>query len=196
MEIARLILDYIKALTWPAVTLGGLFIFRQQLRDLSGRISRANFMGVEIEAAIRETQTAIEEAVTESEEELPLETSDPALLWLEPNPPRFGESDLDQALQKVDRLEHMVRRFAYEVDTSVAGETTLQAARTLVGAGLVHQSSLRVLRELLFVRDQGGRGLSAYETRQLADSAAQLQLVLQVAQHAYRNPRTRVVGDP
>lgn len=195
METARLVLDYVKALVWPTVTVAGLLLFRQQLRDLSNRVSRATFMGVEIETAVREAQTAIEDAVSANTEEPVVEPSDPVADWLEPNLPRSDVPYLDEVFENINKVERLVRRFAYEVDDTLVGRTTMNAAHSLATRGLIQRSYLTSLTELLHVRDNVGVSLNPGEAGRLSGSALQLLLVLQLALHAYRHPRTRVVGD-
>lgn len=45
MEIAKLILEYIKALVWPATVLILIMLFRTQIRNIFGRLKKADFPG-------------------------------------------------------------------------------------------------------------------------------------------------------
>jgi hypothetical protein len=38
MEIARLVLDYVKILVWPLIVFVGIFVFADQIRDMAKRI--------------------------------------------------------------------------------------------------------------------------------------------------------------
>jgi hypothetical protein len=38
MEIARLVLDYVKILVWPLIVFVGIFVFTDQIRDMAKRI--------------------------------------------------------------------------------------------------------------------------------------------------------------
>ncbi|MCX4993837.1 hypothetical protein [Streptomyces longwoodensis] len=196
MDTARLVLDYVKALIWPGVALTALLVFRQQLRELAGRVSRANFLGMEIEAAVvRETHTTVEEAVTAGVEPVEAENSDPARAWLNPDLPRSASYTYDDAFQAVNTLERQVRVLAYEVDKSYVGRATRHAAEALVERGLLQPSFLNSLAELLYMRDEMGERMGASAAKNVASSALQLALVAQLALNSYRTPRTRVVGD-
>ncbi|GAA3212980.1 hypothetical protein [Microbacterium terregens] len=49
MEIALLVLEYLKVLVWPAVVMVGILIFRRSLRALISRIRKGSGWGVAIE---------------------------------------------------------------------------------------------------------------------------------------------------
>lgn len=52
MEIAKLVLEFLKVLAWPAVAFTLAFIFRASVRDLVGRIKKASLPGgVELEVS-------------------------------------------------------------------------------------------------------------------------------------------------
>ncbi|MEU3507940.1 hypothetical protein ABZ733_08410 [Streptomyces longwoodensis] len=195
MDTARLVLDYVKALIWPGVALTALLVFRQQLRELASRVSRANFLGMEIEAVVRETQTTVEEAVTAGVEPVEAEDSDPAHAWLNPDLPRSASYTYDDAFQAINTLERQVRVLAYEVDKSYVGRATRAAAEALVERGLLQPSFLNSLAELLYMRDEMGERMGPKVAKNVASSALQLALVAQLALNSYRTPRTRVIGD-
>jgi nitrogen fixation/metabolism regulation signal transduction histidine kinase len=45
MDIATLVLDYVRALAWPAVVIGLAFMFRSKIADAVGRLTEAQFPG-------------------------------------------------------------------------------------------------------------------------------------------------------
>lgn len=49
MEIALLVLEYLKVLVWPAVVVVGILVFRRSLRALISRIRKGSGWGVAIE---------------------------------------------------------------------------------------------------------------------------------------------------
>lgn len=57
MEISKLILEYIKALAWPTVVVFAIFFFRDAIKGLFNRISKAKLPGgtvIDLEADFRE----------------------------------------------------------------------------------------------------------------------------------------------
>ncbi|MEV5353430.1 hypothetical protein [Streptomyces sp. NPDC052693] len=74
MEVARLVLEYLKALVWPATTLAIVYGFRSQLGDLIRRIKLLSAPGVDAEfsaeviEASEEAEAAVISHDTPSEE--------------------------------------------------------------------------------------------------------------------------------
>ncbi|MGW3643200.1 hypothetical protein [Streptomyces sp. NPDC005166] len=69
MEIARLVLDYIKVLIWPAATIAIVYGFRSQLSDLSRRVKALSAPGIDAEFSgeVIEASTDAEVAVLSNE---------------------------------------------------------------------------------------------------------------------------------
>jgi len=194
MDTARLVLDYVKVLVWPTIVLVGLLLFRRQLRDLAGRVTRANVLGMEIEAAVRGAQAAVEEAVEANTEDADVEPGDPVGAWLEGEPRSSSDPATDEAFQAINKLEQSIRSFAYLVDESLAGRATLNTMDSLVKRGLLQKTMMNSISELLHVRDNVG-GLSPTDAKRIADAALTQLLVVQMARHSFQTPRRRVVGD-
>lgn len=195
MDIARLVLDYLKILIWPAVVLVGILVFRQQLQDLTGRVTRASVLGMEIEAAVRGARTAVEEAVEEAveanAEDEDIEPDDPVGAWLEPEGHRNFGSWVDEPLQAINKLEQSIRSFGYLVDENLVGRSTMSTIQSLVQRGLLQPSMQESVRELLQVRDISARYIGPNRARALTDAALTQLLVVQLARHTFQNPRTR-----
>ncbi|MFE0249880.1 hypothetical protein [Streptomyces sp. NPDC059010] len=69
MEIARLILDFLKALVWPAVVLAVAYGFREELRGLLRRMKVLSAVGVDAEFSevVEQVSVDVGEAVAQSE---------------------------------------------------------------------------------------------------------------------------------
>jgi type II secretory pathway pseudopilin PulG len=195
METARLMLDYIKILIWPAVVLIGLLLFRQQLRDIASRVTRASVLGMEIEAAVRGAQAAVEDAVEANTEDEDVEPDDPVGAWLEPDARRSNDPATDEAFQAINKLEQSIRSFGYLVDESLAGRTTKNTTHSLIQRGLLQPSMQNSVAELLHVRDNVAGALNPQDAKRITDAGLTQLLVVQLARHAFQDPRRRVVGD-
>lgn len=195
MEIARVVLDYLKVLVWPAVTISALLIFRAQIREIASRLNRAAFLGLEIEATAREVSAAIEAAAADSEQDPALAAESEAVQrWLRPEQPLSDLAPQRETDEAINLLERAVRRLAWETDVSLLGQSTRKAAQGLIDQGMLSPSFFRALDDLLTIRDvERGRPRPDSHMRELARQATQLRLVLATAEQA-RN-RTRVVGD-
>jgi hypothetical protein len=72
MEVARLVLEYLKELIWPMVTVFGMVIFRANLRALVDRLQFGKFAGVEFQlhqlAAVGEVEAQVETVARAGEE--------------------------------------------------------------------------------------------------------------------------------
>ncbi|TDB88344.1 hypothetical protein E1264_11720 [Actinomadura sp. KC216] len=79
MEIAKLILEFVKALVWPLVFVIAVFVFRDQIRDAFQRARTIDAMGVNVELAerVEEAQEALEEAQAEARRPVAPETDTP-----------------------------------------------------------------------------------------------------------------------
>ncbi|MFG2948177.1 hypothetical protein [Streptomyces adustus] len=195
MEIAKLVLAYLKVLAWPAVAIGAMLIFRAQIRDIASRVSRANFLGLEIEAAAREVSAAVEAAAeAETGALTPSEEAEAVRAWLRPLQPSGNTPAQREAMAAVNRLEQNLRRLAWEVDVEVVGRSTRSAAQALIDRNLLTPSFFRALDELLTIRDaHAERPITDALATELAGQARQLVLVLRSAYNAHH--RTRVVGE-
>ncbi|WP_394431663.1 hypothetical protein [Streptomyces sp. SGAir0957] len=69
MEVARLILDYLKVLIWPTATVAIIYGFRSQLSDLIRRVKALSAPGIDAEFSgeIIEASTGAEVAVLNNE---------------------------------------------------------------------------------------------------------------------------------
>lgn len=66
MDVARLVLDYLNALAWPVLVGLAIWWFRQEIRELIGRIRSASGFGValdlgEVTEDVQEASQALEE---------------------------------------------------------------------------------------------------------------------------------------
>ncbi|MEV8057897.1 hypothetical protein AB0P37_15635 [Streptomyces antimycoticus] len=91
MHIAELILKYVQALAWPAVTLTVLWFLRAHLRDTIARMSRLETPvgAIEFAAAARDVLRQSETATDSSAISAPPQTSVPPPVST-PQPPPFG----------------------------------------------------------------------------------------------------------
>jgi len=100
MEIARIILEYIQAIIWPAVVVTVCFVFRQQLVALINRIRHAELPGgfaVDLDQEIKEAKALsikVQETITPSEEKfgpiIPLTEANARLIQLNLRPSPSG----------------------------------------------------------------------------------------------------------
>ncbi|MGX1476255.1 UNVERIFIED_CONTAM: hypothetical protein RKD50_005063 [Streptomyces canus] len=69
MEIARLVLDFLKVLVWPAVLLAVAYGFREEVRGLLRRVKALSAVGVDAEfsEAVEQASAEVEEAVAQAE---------------------------------------------------------------------------------------------------------------------------------
>lgn len=70
MEIAKLILEYIKALAWPGVTITIILIFKAQISRIIGRLSKANLPGgvtFDFNQEIKEAETLSKQVAQEKD---------------------------------------------------------------------------------------------------------------------------------
>ncbi|MHC3428815.1 hypothetical protein [Streptomyces sp. DT18] len=188
MDIARLVLEYLRALVWPLVALALLYGFRQQVRELSRRVIRGSFLGVEVEMLVQETDNATAEAAETSSNAVgALAAGSEATSWLEPRQSiPEGDSPGARTHRAINNLERLVRRLAYEVDQGLVGRSTRSAAHALVGRDVLDGSFLRALGELLTIRDSPGmtRTMSVNMAEQVWSSAQQLVVIVQLQRHA------------
>lgn len=187
MEIARLILDFFKVLIWPLVVLVILYGFRRQVNELAGRIVRANFLGLEIEAASREAARAAEEAIQDvrPEHEQPIADRG-AQEWL--NPPLVeleGGSPGARAHRAINDLDRLLRRLAFEADPDLVGRSPRSAAHALSERGVLNRAFLEAFNELITIRNEGiSRNVNEPTGERLWTSAQQLIVVVQLQRHA------------
>ncbi|MFH9768108.1 MULTISPECIES: hypothetical protein [Streptomyces] len=127
MEIARLVLDFLKVLVWPAVFLAVAYAFREEVRGLLKRVKALSAVGVDAEfsEAVEQVSAEAEEAVTQSE---------PQVAEVGPAPARVAE-----------RRERDSRLSSQFIDPSVAMlDAWDQVRRTLSRMVLEHSGYNRI----------------------------------------------------
>ncbi len=180
MDIARLVLDYLKVLVWPGVVIAALIVFRGQVRDIASRVTRLSILGNEIEAAAASAREAVEDAV-EVAPELPAPDDEATAEWLlPPATPRVADPDTRRAYEAIDLVETALRRLAYEVAPALVGETTLAAAWELARQDVIQPSMANTVADLLRVRARLANTLAREDATSIHQSAQTLFVVLQL----------------
>ncbi|WP_432182051.1 hypothetical protein [Streptomyces sp. NBC_00063] len=196
MDIARLVLDYLKVLVWPIVVATALLSFRRQIRDMASRVTRLNILGNEIEAVVHSGDIAIQEALDAIPPTATAQPDDLTESWLNPTPPAPVSDDATQrAYEVIDAVERRVRQLAFSTDPSLFGRSTIDAIAWLSDKRILQPSIRYPVTELLSLRAEC-RVLSAEEANQILRTAQQMSLLLQVVADGQGRTRTRVVGDP
>ena len=78
VDVAHFVLDFVKAIAWPSVTIVGLLLFRKEIRSAVARIRRAEALGVAV--GLGEVKDVVETVVDQLEN---LDQPEPLLgLWL------------------------------------------------------------------------------------------------------------------
>lgn len=145
MEIAALVLEYVKALAWPLVVLGLALIFRSELRDLVDRIRI--FKGLGFEAQLAEKLSRVAATAEKIEKESGVRVKRRKAVK-EP-----GASPLERILSAWSDLEVL----SYEVSRN-RGENrpvtnVAQLFRALHRDGLVSEDLVGVARGLQGIRN-------------------------------------------
>lgn len=149
MDVAELVLDYLKVLIWPAVVLTALLMFRNQLRSLFARIVEASGFG----ATLKLEQNAARAA--EASEAIPELASAPEL-------PQPGENEqipptdhVGRLLVTWNRLESVARNTAERLDLPPnAGRNLGVLSYQLRKRGLISDEVVGVARELQGIRNR------------------------------------------
>ncbi|MFD4711862.1 hypothetical protein ACFWN5_19630 [Streptomyces sp. NPDC058430] len=195
MEIARLVLDFLKILVWPGVAITALLCFRHQIRELSSRVTRVNILGNELEAAVRGASEAVEDAL----DSLPAvdETDQNSSItgWLNPLAVTVADEATNRAFDAVNALERTLRRCAFEVDETLVGRTTNNITNELVERQLLPPSTRMTVAELLAIRDSSNRHLHEQDAVRMLRTAQQMLLLVQLARSSHVPQRAGVPAE-
>jgi hypothetical protein len=145
MEIAALVLEYVKALAWPLVVLGLALMFRAELRDLVDRIR--TFKGMGFEAQIAEKLSRVAAKAEKIEKASGLNTSKRV------EERSIGESPLERLLGAWREVEVL----AYEIGRARGAAHSVknvgQLVRELHRDGLVTDDLVEIARGLQGIRN-------------------------------------------
>lgn len=138
VEIAELVLQYIKALVWPAVALTGLLLFKERLTDLLGRMT-----SVEAPGGVKASFGDKLDDVRQRLDETPITVTDTEPIaeqgapdGPEPTGPEDGHQDAPKPRRPADRTRSPYRRHTpsrrLAEDEGLQPDTILASAVTLL----------------------------------------------------------------
>jgi hypothetical protein len=195
MELAKLILEYVKALAWPVTAIAVALMFRKEIRAILARIRKAALPGglaIDFEEQIRETTelaTRIETAPSPPDRPktavLPLTEANSRMisLGLKPTP-----SGLDMSYYKAIathdptlalaglriELEILIKNLAKGFNIDVApNEWASKVLRRLRDASAVTQDQFALGQRVFSLANQAihGRTVSRHEADEIIDAA-------------------------
>jgi hypothetical protein len=173
MEIARIVLDYVKVLAWPSVVAMGLLLFRRELQNLVATLQHLKLPGgaeMDWQRQIQATEQAAEKVEAEQPRPLPRRgivqriydrrlmrsSSDYDFSYYE----KIAETDPNLALAGVRmELEPMLRNLAtvYQVDYDERA-APMQVARLLREQGVLRKEEDELLRQIISVASRAVHG--------------------------------------
>ncbi|MFZ4234273.1 hypothetical protein ACOZGD_03650 [Streptomyces murinus] len=118
MEIARLVLDFLKVLVWPAVVVAVAFGFREEFRGLLRRMKLLSAVGVDAQfsEAVERASVEAEAAVTQSEPQSgePIGSASPATAEEELRSPRFYLNPTSAMMDAWQEVRHVLNQMIRE----------------------------------------------------------------------------------
>lgn len=197
MEIAKLILEYIKVLVWPFVVLVIVVIFRKQIESIIKRLEKADLPGgisVSLRAEILEAKILSEKVIAEPPQQsrgvasLPLTEANRRMLklGLQPSPSGLNvdyyrdiaESDPNLALAglrlEVDVLaKNLARGFEVKITPLDSGS---RLVKRLHDAGAITLEQAKLIQKVLKLSNAAVHGLTVkpYEANEIIDIASVL----------------------
>jgi hypothetical protein len=195
MEIARLVLEYLKALTWPLVALAVALIYKNQVVKVLGRLKKAHLPGgisVELSQEVIEVQqlSARVRALPTREEHggrpgIPLTEANARMISLRLRPSPSGlDMDYYRAFARQDpnialaglrmEIDVLARNLAegFRVPV-VAGQSGLRLLRTLSQRGAIDDSQFELAEKVIRLCNAAvhGTAISREQAEAVLDSA-------------------------
>ncbi|NES83900.1 MAG: hypothetical protein F6K10_22180 [Moorea sp. SIO2B7] len=180
MEIAKLVLEYLKILVWPSVILTIVLIFRRQIESLIERLQKADLPGgvsISLSAEIREARKLSEQVSAEAPspkakgaKSLPLTEANLRMLnlGLQPSPsglnidyyrdiaisnPNLALSGLSLEVNVIAR--NLAKGFNVNVKPQESGE---ELVRKLLDSGAITDKQAGLILKILELANAGVRG--------------------------------------
>ena len=201
MEVAKLVLEYIRALVWPAVVVLLAVSFRAEAQSLLGRLKSAKLPGgvsLDLNDKIQEVKALsdqVQEDVVAKREEhkgrpsIPLTEANSRLieLGLRPSPSGMDmnyyrdiatrDPNLALAGLRID-VDILVRNLAqgFQIEIGSRRESTARILRKLFEQDCIYQSQFELATKVLSICNQAVHGtlISLDQARSVIDSAQTL----------------------
>jgi hypothetical protein len=178
VELARLVLEYLKALAWPLVALAIAMLFRHEVRALLARMRKAALPGgvsLDFEEEIKEAKLLsekVESAVKEKRPSIPLSDANARMLQLGLRPSPSGldisyyrdlanqDPNLALAGLRIELdvlLRNLAQGFNVEVSPGVSGT---RLARALHEAGALTDEQLELMQKVIRLTNAAAHGKS------------------------------------
>ena len=176
MEIARLVLEYLKALAWPLVALTIAMLFRHEVRALLARMRKAALPGgvsLDFEEEIQEAKLLsekVEASVKEKRPSIPLSEANARMLQLGLRPSPSGldisyyrdlasqDPNLALAGLRIEfdvLLRNLAQGFKIEVSPGASGS---RLARALHEAGALTDEQMELMQKVIRLTNAASHG--------------------------------------
>ena len=169
MELARLVLDYLRVLAWPAVLIVAVFFFRVQLGSLVERVTEASAFGgtVKLESQARQVQEAV--ASFSSPGSLDRKTASGQNET--GNRQNDGISSVGNIVRAWAEVEIVAKRIYEQMGNQPRrGVFVLRVVEDLVSRELISPDAAGVVRELFEIRNKLVHDPSVVLTANAADA--------------------------
>lgn len=153
MELARLVLDYLRVLAWPSVLIVAVFFFRVQLGSLVERVTEASAFGgtVKLESQARQVQEAV--ASFSSPRSLDGKTANGENKI--GNRQDDGMSSVGNIVRAWAEVEIVAKRLYEQMGNQPRrGVFVLRVVEELVSRELISADAVSVVRELFEIRNK------------------------------------------
>lgn len=189
VEIARLVLDYIRALVWPILVLVVVLIFRNAIQKVLDRLSQADLPGgvsLDFNREVQETKELSEKVEAESEESkkedrpsIPLTEANARLIELgyQPSPSGLNMSYYRDMADENPRLalaglrmevdilaKNLARGFDVQFEEGEVGSRVL---RKLYDEGAITKNQFQLAQQIWSLASKAVHGLKVSETEAL-----------------------------